>query len=1060
LDTTAGSLTTLSSGAITAAGNLLLQAGGAGADLELGGNVSSTSGIATLKAADRIDLAANVTVSAATSLSLAAGAIAMDATASVSSSASLRLAASGELGLGQVSGVDVSLLAGGSIENGQVAASHLRMQAGGAIGSGAAPINLTVGTLAAVAGGTGAQGLYLSEADAVRIDAVSVTVSEFAGNGTTSNVTDAALADLTTGHAGNLVLVTVNGAITLADGNGDGRAVHAGGNLLLQAGGAVGDLLGAGDILSDGGHLTLIAGRGINLSGNVTTSGVGDIDLDALTGAVTFATSADVRAASGDIRVWSRQDITLGGVMHTATGNIALTSQLGNILDGDNSSGSDLEAFGLRMYAGGGIGIGGNANPVEIAVDSLSARTLNGDISLLELDGLTVASNGVAVTVLKVGHDGAVAPVSDVAQIGVIAGSGHVYLTSQTGEIVLNEIVDSQGDNVDLVGDLLNINQPLPASGGILTIHTSDPTRDIQIGDPTASDVLYLGPSDLANIPQGYQQIVIGSGDNGVDQIISMVGVLQPLVFHDPLLLDAGGPGSLIHLEGDLTAAALDARGPLEIAGDVDVTAGNIAIEQTLDGAAGAQFNQLNLDAQGGDIHLSGVVGGLVPLDGLVIDNAHDITFDQAVTLDGGDLVIHASGIVRFDAPLDLHGGHLTILGASQVILGGGNIGDSEIQAASIQVSGALHGGNLTLRGSDPAQDINLGGAAIAGDLNLSVASLFNLSGLAGVVIGERGVDGHTAAGAGNVHLAAVDLSGLGVALEVHGNAIDLAANPAGDLRLGNGIDLEALSNIQLNDSITTAAGDLHLSSLGGNLTMAAGSHLSGQGDAIELRAAGDLTLSGVDAQGATHGGRIVVQSLDGHILDADHDNAANLRANEVVMRGLGAQQGVAGENAVDVQASRVSIEAGGGVVFQDVSPDGHIHYLLMRDGQLYEQLINLGDAVRVTDTPDPSGDTFAGGVAEPLPPSAHGLFAGLGYRAGLIDYATSFDSPQTSAYLASYSGAVVLDNRSGLFSDQAYGLNTIAAATLGAPGLQLWSSGEAANDAENFDYWTESLAL
>jgi hypothetical protein len=634
----------------------------------------------------------------------------------------------------------------------------------------------------------------------------------------------------------------------------------------------------------------------------------------------------------------------------------------------------------------------------------------------------------------------------------------------------------------------------------VLTIHTSNPARDIQIGDATGADLLHLGYDDLGNIRDGFGQIVIGNGASGVGQDIRLIGVQQGLVFHDPLMLDAPNSGSLIHLEGSLTAPTLDARGATEIAGTVTIDAAGILFERSLNGVGTGQVNRLVLNAQGGDVHLAGVVGGSAALSGLDIatagnvafdqavtldgnltihdtgtvhfnqalalthgnldiDSSGDVRFDQAVTLNGGDIVIHTSGVVRFDAPLDLHGGHLTIIGASQVILGGGTIGGGEIHANAIQVQGALHGGNLALHGNDPAGNINLGGPDIAGALNLSVASLANLSGLSGLVIGERGADGHTAVGAGNVSIAAVDLSALHVAVEVHGNAITLAANPAGELRLANGMSLEALSDITLNDSITTAAGDLHLASLGGDIVMAAGSHISGQGDAVELRASGDLVVAGIDAQGNTQGGRIVLQSLNGHILDADHDSAANLRAAEVVMRGLGAEQGVVGENVLEVQASRVSIEPDGGVVFQDVTPDGSIHYNLMRGGLLYEQLVNLGDAVRVTTPSDPSGDQFAGGYTNHLPPSSFAN-AGQVFGAGLHGYPAAGDSPRTAAYLAGNATVVHLASASSLLSAQSFGLGSQAYAPLGTPGLQLWSTGEAANDEEAFDYWTESLAL
>jgi len=1061
LATTAGSLTTLSSGAITAAGNLLLQAGGAGSDLDLGADVSSTHGVLTAKAADRIDLSADVVLTAAASASLTAASITMEVTSGlVSQGGNLRMQTAGGMTLGHLEGIDVSLLAGSSINSAtgsdrNVDATRLRMQAGEAIGVSGKPIKMAVTTLSALAEGNGARGVFLQEADSIRIDTVAVDVTEFNADGSTSLLSDVAQADLVAGNTGVLVLTTTDGVINLVDGNGDGRAVSAGGNLLLQAGGIGGDIIGTAAIRSAGGHLTVQAAHALLLAADVETSGNGDINLEALTGGMFFAPDADVRTGSGDIRVVSKLDITLGGVIQTS-GNIALTSVSGNILDGDNDAGIDLEASGLRLYAGGGIGVGSNANPVEIAVTSLSAKSLNGDISLLERDGLTVASNGVTVSVMKVAESGGITLLSEVPQIGVVAGSGRVYLTSQIGQIVLDEEVDGQGEDVDLVGDLIDINQPLPGSGGTLTIQPNDPGRGIQIGDATAVDLLWLGHDDLGNILDGFRQIVIGSGSASVAQEIRLVGVQQELVFLDPLLLDATGAGSFVHLEGGISAETIASNGPVQISGTVNLAAGQLAFSQSLDGEVNAQVNRLNVDARNGDVLIGGVVGGSQPLDGLIIDNADDVTFSQAVTLTG-DLMIHASGIVRFDGPLDLNGGTLTIIGASQVILGGGTIGLGVIRSDGIQVLAGLQGGSLQLHANDPARTINLGGANLAGAYNISAASLANLAGLSGLVIGERGGDGHTAVDAGDVHIAAIDLSGFATRIDVHGNHITVENNPNGNLLLGNGLNLEALGNIRVEDSIATARGDMRMVSLGGDISMTAGSQLTAQGDSIELRADGNLILGGVDAQGSqiNPAGRVVLQSLGGQILDADQDDAVNVRGEEVLMRGLGAGQG---QNALEVEASRISVAAGGGVVYQDVTPDGNVHYMLMRGGLVYEQLVSLDDAVRVTDTPDPRGDDFVGGPVNALPPSAQatgGLFGNF-WSGGTM---AAVASAHTAEYLSQYSGAVTLDRGDSLLSDHSYGLGS-AYTLLGSPGMQTWSTGEAANDEEAFDYWIESLAL
>mgnify|MGYP000975966017 FL=1 len=112
------------------------------------------------------------------------------------------------------------------------------------------------------------------------------------------------------------------------------------------------------------------------------------------------------------------------------------------------------------------------------------------------------------------------------------------------------------------------------------------------------------------------------------------------------------------------------------------------------------------------------------------------------------------------------------------------------------------------------------------------------------------------------------------------------------------------------------------------------------------------------------------------------------------------------------------------------------------------------------SDPEDSVGDAFAGGPLHEPVPSAQGAAGGLFASAWSGGSLASVASAHTADYLASYGGAVTLDGDDGLLSAQSYGFGEAGYTLLGSPGAQSWSTGEAANDAEAFDYWVESLAL
>ena len=147
-----------------------------------------------------------------------------DATVTATGSA-VRLSAAGDLTVGNLTASDVSLITSGAIINAadstkNVTATHLRIESAGSIGAADRHLTTNIDTVSALSG-TGS--IWITEDDGATIDSVSVAVTEFNADGTTTAVTDGAQSDLTTGANGNIILTATLGDITLNDGDANGQ---------------------------------------------------------------------------------------------------------------------------------------------------------------------------------------------------------------------------------------------------------------------------------------------------------------------------------------------------------------------------------------------------------------------------------------------------------------------------------------------------------------------------------------------------------------------------------------------------------------------------------------------------------------------------------------------------------------------------------------------------------------------------------------------------------------------------------------------------------------------
>ncbi|MCC2959755.1 LEPR-XLL domain-containing protein [Massilia sp. IC2-278] len=924
-------------------GNLLLQAAGGG--MVLNAKVDAGGGALTLTSGGNIAQKADIVTGGAGTVDLqAARAINMDNGTAIRAGANVRVMAGTTMTLGSiVTGGDVSLAATGILDAGgsetDVTAAALRVSVSGAnagFGAPGARIQTAVGSLAANVGGSG--GFFAEQAGAITLGALAeIGVRRVGADGGTSAVADAALSGVSS--SGALVL-TSTGAIAVE------RVVTAAGNLLLAAGSA--DLVLDAAVSSVAGSISLGAGNSI----------VQNADLRALAAgqSIELAAGADIAMQSGSssassLRYAAGGDIAVG-LLDAGTGGVSLAAG-GAIVDAESANTVqtvNVKAGALRMTAGTGIG-GGNA--IETTVASLAAASSSGAIAIVDSDGLSVPAAGVAVTVGRIGADGTVNALADAALVGVTAAGGSTSLVAATGTVVFGQAQQvGAGQDLELVGDQLQIDQPLAGQGGTLAIRPANPAHDVRLGGSGfGNGGLYLSPALLANLAGGFDRVVVGGGAAAPGQVIHIDGSASAVVFRDSLVLDASGPGSSIFLTGSLAAEGLDVRGPLALADAVTIAGGNggapggdMVFAQGID--AFETSASLVLAAGGDNVLVQGAVGANGALAGLAVRDAHDVRFAQDVSVNG-DVIVNATGVVRFDGALHITGGSLVIRGASQVIIGdivlSGEAGEFVIEADTLVINGDVQGaGIVQLRPGDASRDIVVGGSGTDGAFSITDSMLGHLSGAAGLVIGVQGTDGHAAADAGKVSIVATDFAALSNApLQVFGSTVVVEAS-AGSLVAANGLVLDGRDGVVLHDSVSAVRGAVVVYSANGGVQMDAGTVLSGTG-AVTAQAAGNLVLAGVE-------GKHVVVRSGGVILDAAGDNAVNIVADTVALYRMGPQLGMG--NAIEVQSPSLFVEAPRGIVVQDTGPDGRTHFYVLDGATMYEAAIAVGETVRHTEDP------------------------------------------------------------------------------------------------------------
>jgi len=323
------------------------------------------------------------------------------------------------------------------------------------------------------------------------------------------------------------------------------------------------------------------------------------------------------------------------------------------------------------------------------------------------------------------------------------------------------------------------------------------------------------------------------------------------------LVLYSDGVGGHIHQDGDLVVAGsvnvygsghtyllsgnISAGGTYTNSDSIRVdgarvvasTGGNVVLggnnTHYLGGNSSSTVDTLSVSATGNIVFNSALAAGNEGgdlLSGLSITAAQNVTFEQAVEING-DLIINATGIVTFKSTIVLkNGGDLIIQGATQIVMqgpislqtgGAATAGDILLEADEIDflnigeelISGT---GSVTLRPSTLPTTMAIfspSGAGTAGVLNLESSELKSFAdGFSSFTFGHQS-GGHAVAGSGAVLVgasASIDSVALQASTQIYGGSITVVdySDRNAILRLGTGdtLKLDAIGDISIANEI------------------------------------------------------------------------------------------------------------------------------------------------------------------------------------------------------------------------------------------------------------------
>ncbi|WP_169805933.1 hypothetical protein, partial [Azohydromonas lata] len=692
-------------------------------------------------------------------------------------------------------------------------------------------------------------------------------------------------------------------------------------------------------------------------------------------------------------------DVIVGAGIVSGTGHVTVLG---------SRSVSFTGTGGLRTGGAGTVDLEAGSGSITM-VDQTAVATASGAIRLLAAQNVT---------------------------LGKLSTAGNVGVTATAGSILDagDSAVDVRAQGLSLVAGQ-RIGQGRPLATTVATLAAQAGSGGI--------DVVETDGVTVSTVAVGYQQV---QADGGV--LARSLGALAGLK------TSANGGVKLTALAGDIRlepgtggADAVSTKG----SGGITLVAqqGTININATLRSEQGALTLQsrrsVEWGAQGQVLNGTQAAGSTLtlrpvdPAQAIVIGRSaptQPVPDDNTWYVDNAALTRMRAGYDRIVIGGAEHTGSVTVDGRSSTV---SFLNAVEIRAAAgatVTLQGSIQGKSLLVNGAAPvvlsdvqigmseAQGIVLGGQArLSGQVVLSASSVAFRGGNGSVQAAKPGTtltlrptSDQTAVLVGTGSGALVDAASLqALASGFAGVEIGYASRQA---------DLRVEGLLSIADALTLQ---------GRKVVMSATSVLTSTAD-VKLSSTDGVSVGRILA--ANHTVTVLADKSTARILSATAANTVNVTAQTVVVSGFGPVQGEAG-NPLRVNSSQVSVLAPSGVVLRQTQSDGTVQVVVLDDGTVHVQLINVNTSVIV------SGQSAA--RAAPMAAKSAAVLAAPGWG-----IASRLSSPTSTdvTWQAAPAGTAALGSELG----QAF--------LLGGVATQPVSAGVLSTGAGRFDYWVEDISF
>lgn len=860
-----------------------------------------------------------------------------------------------------------------SSDSSLITADALKVSANGAYNGQSPHINLNtkVGRIEASTGSSG--DITLVQNGSLTLDRISST-----GNVSVTAVSGDLLArgnELKAGAGKTLKLDAASGHIL-----SEGGTVAGTGALTLSAAHGIGTQEEALQISSSGGTVSAaVTGDGSlylhhdgTLSGGLTTVVKNGATHVESTGGITLTSMTSTTDSVGnDIAVQSNGNINVGSITAGAShGQATLTANNGSIIAANANAA--LSAHGISL-AGNSIGsssfaVGATGQDVKATARSgaIYLKTA-GDSTYTDLSGygININAQGKLNLVQADSRNNNITVVNNTGATGLTvgslnAGSGQVSL-STSGKIL---------DDGDAATRMAAAAATLSAGTGIGSAEHAVQTSTASLSASTSgAGNIYLDDNRSAGV--ALNNI---SANNGAIRIKTagdtVAAQVQSVTSHanNDIAIDAGGNLSIGTINarslGDVTLAAAGAiignSGSLVTARSLSATAGN-GIGIVTDTASGAgtplyvdvsAIDRLASSAEDSIISIANRSAGKLTLANDVIDLGQG---GSAYISAAGDMDIGAGMGADVDGHLWLQSGNiltiadagistsgtLTLIGASDIVSGGGTARTVTANAGTLAFSSGSAGGDTTLRTTAAHLDASLTGASEA-DLNVvHDADTLNAklltrngdiavetSGLLNAISAQSSTDHHTISLTSNqndIQLGSINAGDNGkIVLHARNGALQMGDETSLVAR-----ELDLISHTAIGSAehrFSTAASLVSAEVTGTGGIYLEGTYRWGLGLGRIATADGDIDISATNdlfsgtGLSTGNGGHISLRSETGYIglyhgLDLDNGSNVSLQAGgQVVIAGDVILAGTEGANLEISTASGMDINLLGSV--------------------------------------------------------------------------------------------------------------------------------------------------